>query len=78
MPSPERIERPGIPLPEPKPPSLLGEDPHSRQWAVAYLLAAAKTTDLAERNSLRREAAELILPRRCPAGRLRAEIRKAC
>jgi hypothetical protein len=78
MPSPERIELPGIPLPEPKPPSLLGEDPHSRQWAVAYLLAAVKTTDLVERNSLRREAAELILPRRGPTSRFRADFRKAC
>jgi hypothetical protein len=34
-----------------------------RQAAVRYLLAAATTDDVVKRNSLRRRAAELVLPR---------------
>jgi hypothetical protein len=34
-----------------------------RQAALAYLRTATRTDDAAERNALRRRAAELILPR---------------
>jgi hypothetical protein len=43
-------------------PDALGKRAQDRHAAILYLLAATKTEDASERNSLRRRAAELILP----------------
>ena len=67
MPSLERADIRGMPLPDLELPGLLDQRARNRQSAVACLQAAAKTDDAMERNRLRLQAAELILPRRLVA-----------
>jgi hypothetical protein len=51
------------PLPELAPRDVLAERARNRHAAMRYLQAASKTEDVSERNTLRRLAAELVLPR---------------
>jgi len=55
---------PEIPLPEQGLQGVLAGGTRNRQSAVAFLQTAASTQDAVERTRLRRQAAELILPRR--------------
>ena len=64
------LERAGTaPLPGLGLHDVLGERARDRLAAILYLQAAAKTDDASERSSLRRRAAELILPSRRPGSR---------
>jgi hypothetical protein len=61
MPNLERAATHLARLPELARRDLLRERARNRSAAVLYLQAAAKTDDVSERTSLRRQAAELIL-----------------
>jgi hypothetical protein len=54
-------------------PDALGKRAQDRHAAILYLLAATRAEDASERNSLRRRAAELILPSRRHAGSISGE-----
>lgn len=64
MPRLERTDTPVVPLSELQLSGLLDQREQNRQSAIAVLQAAARTDDAVERNRLRRQAAELILPRK--------------
>ena len=45
-------------------PAWLDDQLRNRLWAMTFLQAAAREGDAAERDGLRRRAAELLLPRK--------------